>query len=239
MTIGSVTAARDTPDSESARTLEAPGIPDQPLLDEAAMRAVEAERARIARELHDSVGQLLTAARLALGTEGTSPGVVASLLADAMTEVARICSTLEDDRNLQFGLGRSLQRLARRTDAIPDVRCTLTGDVRNASRNHAALQLYRIAQEAVNNAVRHSGATSISLDLSSDGGLTLVVSDNGRWAAPDRERPGRGLMNMSARATSIGAHLEFQKADGSGGTTVCVYAPVAAAVHDIRIPDSR
>jgi hypothetical protein len=204
---------------------------DEPLVHD----AVGVERDRIARELHDGVGQLITAARLLVEGNAANAPLVSSLLADAASELTRICSSLDTVSALRSGLGRALSELANRTSVLPGVMCTFACSRMISDQDHLALQVYRVAQEAVNNAVRHGCATELSIELGvTADDLALTVTDNGRWSAKDDTIEHRGLLNMKARAADVGGTLHIRPGDDSARTSVTFTLPRRAPASTTR-----
>ena len=194
--------------------------------------AVDAERARIGQDLHDSVGQLLTAVRLLGEGLAAQPGLdgpscetarrIAALASDALAEVRQVSRGVAAPPALEGGVEAALAALAARVDALGAVRCVFEtpGGVVVADPD-AALQVYRVVQEATTNALRHAGATAIRVVLGRDAGRVVVeVHDDGAGGAVPGGRPGTlGLDGMARRARSVGAGLTVRDRDG-GGTTV-------------------
>ncbi|WP_101524574.1 sensor histidine kinase [Nocardioides houyundeii] len=198
-----------------------------------ALAAQEAERSRIAQELHDGVGQSLTAVLLELGAisgPGRAPaepalarireGVRASL--DEVRSVARHLRphVLED-----LGLRSALAALTNDLFTTGDVlvrRGILPG--LPALPDDVELVVFRVAQEALTNVARHARARTVELALSTVGEqLVLVVADDGRGIPPDAA--GTGLRGMHERAALIGARLHVGRRDG-GGTVVELRVPL-------------
>jgi two-component system sensor histidine kinase UhpB len=189
----------------------------------------EAERLRIAQELHDQIGQELTAVLLSLArVESRAPP---SLKDDVILVQEAVRSSLENVRQIaielrpealdDLGLDSALAVLCERFAERTGLRIT-----ENISPELPALPpeielvLYRVAQEALTNVVRHSGADEATLDLEYHGGaLALTVSDGGR-GLPAGYTPGTGMRGMRERATLIGAHLTIEPRSGSGGCRV-------------------
>jgi two-component system, NarL family, sensor histidine kinase UhpB len=189
-----------------------------------ALAAQEGERLRVARELHDELGQTLTAA--ALRAEGAAAADGAQ--AQALTEIAQV---------LQQSLGE-VRRIARelRPEALDDlglVNAVITLCTRVASHagtwierefaadlpalgSEADLVVYRVAQEALTNALRHGQATRITVALTRDGDdVVLRVRDDG-CGLPEPLREGNGIAGMRERAMLIGARLELHGAPDHG-----------------------
>jgi two-component system sensor histidine kinase UhpB len=189
-----------------------------------AIETREGERRRIGQELHDEIGQRLTGILLQL--EGAivhaSPPTRAELVGvqhlarSTLDEIGRIAWQLRPGILDDLGLVPALEALV---DGLPDDvrRCVQLHAERPPSlRPEVELALYRIAQEALTNALRHAQATRVRIDLSArDGSICLVVGDNGRgFSVSDGEGP--GLRGMRERALLIGARLEFDTLPGAG-----------------------
>jgi signal transduction histidine kinase len=193
--------------------------------------AVEAERQRIAWELHDSAKQRVHAAHLvlsALDGRTDSQEIVEHVLAelraataDMDTSVAELRAPL-DGRPVDQLLRDRARELALASSAAIEVRGALP-DLPPLVATHA----YRIATEALTNAVRHSGASQISLDLGADrDALWIVVRDDGA-GLPDEARPGsHGLPSMRNRAETIGAELDLARGPDGRGTVVTLSLPL-------------
>jgi signal transduction histidine kinase len=219
--------------------------------DRARMRALateviaagDRERAALARELHDSTAQRLAALLLQLSaaTRDCTDPVLADRLADArdaaqeLTEEVRLLSHTVHPRVLDdLGLAAALQKLARDSaagtgvDVDVDVPMPLT-DSRALPHGVAAV-LYRVAQEAVRNAMRHGAPHRVSLVLRSDGRVVrLEVRDDGRGfdlADAERRRPGMGLSSMRERLALVDGWLDISTAVGDG-TTLAASVPLA------------
>lgn len=208
--------------------------------------AVLEERARLARDLHDSVTQsvfslgMLARAAQTQYTRGV-PALggtldrIGTLSQDALSEMRALLFELRPTALAEEGLGVALERLvaalrARTETAIEFVRST---EARPAP--DAELALFRIAQEAIGNAIKHAGATRITAALAHiDERLLLTVRDDGRGfdpAAPYVEPQGgqsggMGLRSMRERAASAGVKLSIASTPGAG-TTVRAEADVA------------
>jgi two-component system sensor histidine kinase UhpB len=197
-----------------------------------ALAAQEGERARVARELHDEVGQTLTA--VALRAERAAGA--ASLESEALSEIAEtVLQSLEDVRRIgrelrpealdDLGLVSALIALCLRVGRQAGVRVlrdlewqlpTLSSEVE--------LVIYRVAQEALTNAVRHAQGKEVKVSLTrAAGGVVLVVSDDGR-GLPEQTSEG-GLAGMRERALLIGADLETRSVSGRG-TEIVLSVPL-------------
>lgn len=200
----------------------------------AALRAQEEERARVARDLHDEVNQSLTGLllRLEAAREAAPPeleGELAetkALANQAMTELLSLARQLRptalDDLGLVAAIGGQVEQLGR---GDIDARLEVEGDFSDLG-DDAQLVVYRVAQEALSNAARHSGAKRIEVRLrrTPDGGVLLDVADDGRGFAFDESERGLGIGGMRERALLVGGELAIESRPGHG-TTVHLTVP--------------
>jgi signal transduction histidine kinase len=207
------------------------------------IQAGDRERATLARELHDSTAQSLAALLLELSVlagENTDPR-----LEERITRVRAIVSDVLDDVRLlahtghprvldDLGLVAALQLLARESVQRSNVNVTYAGPAKVDGLDGAsASALYRIAQEAVGNAIRHARAESVAVRLR-DGAsdMELEISDDGIGFAADeveRRRPGMGLFTMRERAALVGGRLLVKSSNGKGTHVVALVPRVAAS----------
>lgn len=200
------------------------------------LAAQEAERLRIAQELHDQVGQELTAVLLGLArVEARVPDElradvveVQSAVRGSLEEVRQIAIELRpealDDLGLESALAVLCERLTERFGLR--VRQHLDAQLPALSPD-AELVVYRVAQEALTNVARHSGAKEAELTLApEDGGLALTVTDDGS-GLPAGHTPGTGIRGMRERATLIGAALTIDGNPAGEGCRVRLTIPVA------------
>lgn len=186
--------------------------------------AQESERVELARDLHDEIGQRLTALLLQLDYLAAEAPDLGADAVDAARENAR--GTLEEVRRLakrlrpevldELGLPTALRDLGERfaSHAGFDVTCTVQRGLPEVGRE-VELVLYRVAQESLTNVVRHASAHSVAVDLSArDGCLSLLVADDGIGIGVDAE--GAGIKGMRERAVLIGARLSISELDPRG-----------------------
>jgi signal transduction histidine kinase len=193
------------------------------------------ERGRLARELHDAVSQRLfsiraharAASALVSSDSERAAGeisAIAELGAQAHAELRAVIDGLMPPE--LDGLAASLRRyaaLASKAHGIPvEVRASETGELDGA----VAAAAFRVAQEALHNALRHSGASSVKVSLSrTPRRMTLTVADDGTGFDPSLASGGLGLASMRERAASAGGVLRVRSAPGSG-TEVRLVVPV-------------
>jgi two-component system sensor histidine kinase UhpB len=201
----------------------------------AALNAQEEERARVARDLHDEVNQALTGLllRLEAAREKAPPELAAELaeiraLANqAMQELLSLARQLRptalDDLGLRAALAGHVTELERQgaVDADFEVDGTL-GDL----PPNVQLVVYRVAQEALSNAVRHAEAEHVDVRLGREGDtVTLAVADDGRGFTFDRIGTGLGIGGMRERALLVGGDLQVESRPGEG-TRIQLRVPI-------------
>jgi two-component system sensor histidine kinase UhpB len=199
----------------------------------AALHAQEEERARVARELHDEVNQSLTGLLLRLEAvrEEAPPELepeiaeTRALASQAMHELLSLARQLRptalDDLGLAAAIAGQVEQVKRSGLAAE---LTAEGDFANLE-DDVQLVLYRVAQEALTNAARHSEAQQIAVSLRrSDHGVELTVSDDGRGFAFEQSERGLGIGGMRERALLVGAELTIESRPGHG-TTVRLLVP--------------
>ncbi|WP_327420552.1 HAMP domain-containing sensor histidine kinase [Streptomyces sp. NBC_01230] len=202
-----------------------------------ALSAQEAERHRIAQELHDEIGQTLTAVLLELKrvADHVPPAVreelhqVQETTRASLDEIRRIARRLRPGVLEELGLTSALKALANEfTGSALTVRHHIDADLPPMSRD-TELVLYRVAQESLTNAARHAGARRVELTVRrTPAGVELRVRDDGRGinGAPE----GAGISGMRERALLIGADLSLD-ATRDGGTEVRLTVPTSRRSH--------
>ncbi len=216
-------------------------IAERKRLERAVLEIGERERRSIGHDLHDGLGQHLTGTALAVQMlanrlESFHPAEAA----EARKAVAFIERAIDQTRELAKGLlgaevepdalVAALSELAASAQDRFRLACVFTcEDEINLEGNGTASHVYHIAQEALRNAARHSGASRVDIVLAADeGGISLRVSDNGRGLPPAGARAeGLGLRIMAHRAALIGA--QFAVGAPPGGGTVVSCGRIAAA----------
>ncbi|WLW51767.1 sensor histidine kinase [Streptomyces sp. YU58] len=200
-----------------------------------ALSAQERERHRIAQELHDEVGQTLTAVLLQLKrVADRAPGELREEVGQAqeatragLDEIRRIARRLRPGVLDELGLSSALRSLAAEfTTHGLTVRHQIAGDLPPLTEE-SELVLYRVAQEGLTNTARHAAADRAEIRLRPVAdGVELLVRDNGRGVGGAPE--GAGISGMRERALLIGAVLSVGDAPG-GGTDVRLSVPLTAA----------
>ena len=194
------------------------------------LRAQEEERKRLARDLHDEVNQALTAMLLRLSAVSQdAPAGLAAELAEirllangAMRELIQLARQLRPAALDDHGLVPALEGQVRRFSEHTGIEVGLSMDQSAASLpEDRQTVVYRVAQEALNNVARHSGAGRVDLALGpANGVLELRVRDDGQGFELDGVELGLGLNGMAERARLVGGSLSVDSRPGAGTSVV-------------------
>ena len=175
----------------------------------------ESERSRLAKELHDGVANQLLAVEMKLSTDGLTPQAM-ELLNESREQVRHVSHELLPPDFIHYSLDEILEQYSTQTDGLRKCAVTYTSTPQDADwsciSQTTAKEVFRITQEAVGNALKHSSASmiSIGLHLDENQNVMMVVSDNGSKAVPESSGAGGiGMTTMQQRAKAIGASLDF------------------------------
>lgn len=199
------------------------------------LAAQEAERLRVARELHDEIGQTLTAVvlqaeRAAEGDPAAAPrelARVAEAVHGSLDEVRRIARELRPEALDDLGLVNALIALCSRVNAQdgPQIRRVLDGRLPPLPPE-IELVIYRVAQESLTNALRHAEATTATVTLALESEMVnLTIEDDGHGMPADLPDETVGIAGMRERALLVGGRLSIESPSG-GGTRVNLRVPV-------------
>jgi PAS domain S-box-containing protein len=207
------------------------------------MSAQEAERARVARELHDGIGQEIAllgiqmrraATSAAAGSDSIHAGMqkLCTNLTAIGLHVSRLSHQLHSSELEYLGLSVAITKLCREFSDQYSIK--LICECRNIPtklNNDVALTFLRVVQESLHNIAKHSGASEVQVEISgASGELTLAVRDNGVGFIVQQSKaaPGLGLISMRERVHLIGGEFVIDSAPGAG-TRIWVQAPSTAA----------
>ena len=176
------------------------------------------ERERLIHELHDGFGSQLVAARVHAQREGLSQDETVKIFNECIADLHLIVDVMKDDVlslhdalvDLRFRLDRRLQSSA--------VKLSVNLDVKTIPplSQEAIIQILRIVQEAISNAIQHSGATEVALNaVYSNQQLLVAISDNGKGFNLSNQLSGNGVRNMRRRAHEIGAQFDLKSGHGA------------------------
>jgi signal transduction histidine kinase len=203
------------------------------------LMTAERERARWARELHDSVLQGLGSRRVSLSSalKSGDPKRLSSAVDEALAEMTRdidelraLISELRPATLDQLGLVAALEDLGERVGHGAEIELTADLEI-DSGRLDPELEtvVYRLAQEALNNIVKHAGAGGVLLQARSAANrLDLCISDDGQGFDPAEEHSGFGLAGMRERVELAGGELQIESGPGAG-TRVMASLPLASA----------
>ena len=202
--------------------------------------AQEEERSRIARNLHDDIGQRVASVSIALSGAKRMAGASEPLRAELGSLQQAVTSLSGELRDLSHdlhpgilehvGLVEALRARCDELAAVSKATCRL--DVSDSWRDvpdAAALCLYRVAQEALRNVERHAGALNVVVSLDQREGLiSMQVVDDGRGFTPGRKPQGLGLLSLNERVGLLGGNLTV-KSHAGNGTTLSVTLPMGVS----------
>ncbi len=206
----------------------------------AVLDAEEKERRRIAGDLHDGVGQLLSAALLNLKefnkkagqnleiSGKTSVEDAIKMVADSYDEMRSISHQMMPNALVKFGLVSAVREFINKIDGnVIRIILSVNG-LEDRLESQKETMLYRVIQESVNNVIKHAKATQMSIQLSQDAsGITLAIEDNGVGFDPltvDWNASGLGLKNMRDRLELLNGELEIDSKVGRG-TSLIIFVP--------------
>jgi len=210
--------------------------------------AQETERRRIARDLHDGVGQILSGVKfklesLAGGSSACKSGAgqileVSSSLNKAIAEIRRVSENLMPSELENLGLVPALRTLCRDFKASGVSLKLRVGRLPEKIAPELALTLFRVTQEALNNISKHSRANRVFVSLIKKGAFFLLsISDNGRGVSPGNKQyqsgKGLGLLSMRERAENLGGSFELLSAR-KAGTYITVRVPTVVPARSRR-----
>jgi len=201
---------------------------------------VEAERHRIATDLHDELGGLFSTLKLKinqLGYVGQNEQIVAEsrdIIDSGIVSVRRISHAMTPPGLEMFGLADAMESLCQKNNSPQlGVEFDFAPNFPRLEKK-VELGIYRMAQELINNAIRHSGASKIILSLThSEKDVCFQFEDNGKGFDLGilQERKGLGLKNIEARANHIHASIEWHSAPGKGLLTI-VKVPLESNLYE-------
>ncbi len=202
---------------------------------QAVLEAEERERIRIARDLHDGVGQTLAAARMTLGNYVSQKKIESSemqnsldLLEDSIKEIREISHNMMPSSLTKFGLSSALKQFTNKINALGKIEIELQIiGFKERFDEKIELVLYRIIQEIISNIIKHAEAKKVNIELvRHDQELILIVEDNGcGFDTANTENHGIGLKNIATRVEYLNGNINFDSSIGKG-TSVVIEIPL-------------
>ncbi len=220
-------------------------ISDQRRLEQEVLKISDHERRRIGQDLHDGLGQMLTGIGLMSQSLRKKLEREHSGLADQAAEITRLIREADEyAKNLSRGLlpvdfevrglVTSMERLAANAERLFGISCTFREENPPVFHDSSVVEhLFRIAQEAISNAVKHGRASKVSLELySNEEFASLRVFDNGKGFAGNwHDKKGSGMDIMQFRAQLIGANLDVRNMEDGGAELYCILPRTEAMYH--------
>lgn len=190
------------------------------------------ERQRIVRDMHDGIGGQLLGLMMQLRGGGVEPKQVEEGLQSSIADLRLIVDSMDSAEGSLAETLRSFEHRARAQVEAAGIAFNVSHGLEEGKPGpgpRPTLQILRILQEAVTNAMRHSGATEIALDSDEDneGNIRIIIRDNGKGIAAD-VKGGRGLISMRSRAETVGGVLEVQS--NERGTSLLLEIPKSGGV---------
>lgn len=214
-------------------------IRQQDMATRAVLEAEEKERQRIARDLHDGVGQMMSAVKLNLSSFRTDINSndttlqekfenIFSLVDDSCREVRSVSHNMMPNALLKAGLAQAVREFLHKLDT-PALKVNLyTEGLEHTIDNNTEIMLYRVIQECVNNVIKHAQAFRLDISIIKDEHEILVtIEDNGKgFDHTDKNKPeGIGLKNINSRVAYLKGIVEFDSKPGKG-TVVTISIPL-------------
>jgi len=211
----------------------------QDLATKAIISAEENERRRIAAELHDGVGQMMSAAKMNLSAieneisfkddaQKNSFDKVIGMIDESCKEVRSVSHQMMPNALLKSGLANAVKEFIEKIDSrIIKINLYSEGLNERLETNTETV-LYRVIQECVNNVIKHSGANNLDISLIKDAdGIAATVEDNGRgFDTGDKQKfEGIGLKNINSRVAFLKGTVDFDSSPGKG-TLVAIHVPI-------------
>jgi signal transduction histidine kinase len=185
----------------------------------AMLRGQDQERERIAQDLHDRLGGTLAALKMSLRKPGNKVGDDdMEILNDAVQEVRSIAHNLSSGVMQKYGLNQAINQLKSTIEKSGGLKFQVFLHPKISVLGQGiAIELYRVVQELVNNTIKHSGATEVSLQTNFDGEtFNLIYEDNGKGFDPKKVKSGIGLENIKARVKRMNGSLHIDAEKGRG-----------------------
>ena len=195
---------------------------------QAMMKGQEDERSRLARDLHDGVGGLLSGVRLSMSTmkgnmflpeeSARSFEKVLAQLDQSITELRRVSHNMMPEALIKYGLKEALENYCENLDASGNVRVQLqTYGMEERMEQSTEIVIYRIVQELLNNVLKHAGADFVLVQLVREGErFSLTVEDNGKGFDSSLVKGGSGIANIKARIDYLNGSMDITSKPGEG-----------------------
>jgi signal transduction histidine kinase len=209
-------------------------IRQQDIASKAILEAEDNERRRIAGDLHDSVGQILSAVKINLsslqsnikGENSARYENIMNMVDSACKEVRAISHNMMPNSLLRSGLVAAIKEFISQIDAdVLKVQLETTG-LNQRLDHHTEMVLYRVMQECVNNVIKHAQASILDIQIiKDDEGISVMIEDNGIGFDTTQQNEGIGLANLKTRIDFLKGQIDIQSALGKG-TLVAIFVGI-------------
>jgi two-component system, NarL family, sensor kinase len=227
-------------EAQNKLALQKEVLHQQEIATKAVLEAEEKERQRIARDLHDGVGQVMSAAKMNLSAFENELNFkdehqkmqfekVINLVDEGCKEVRHVSHQMMPNALLKAGLSSAIKEFIDKIDSKTLKVNLYTEGLNERLDNNIETVLYRVIQECVNNVIKHSGANILEISLIKDiDGISATVEDNGKGfdSKLNINNEGIGLKNIRTRIEYLKGTVDFDSAEGKG-TLVAIHVPVA------------
>lgn len=192
------------------------------------LQGQEKERERLSREMHDGLGPLLTSLKMMIQRLDLLPEdkqKVKQTLDETISEVRRMTFNLMPQALVDFGVGAALDNLVKMTSKASGIKMSYVYSMKDARLpNSINIGLYRIAQEAINNSLKHSGASEIKMSLTEfEDRISFYFKDDGHGFDVNKSYPGSGLLNIKERCRILNGSVHIES--GKQGTEIEIDIP--------------
>jgi signal transduction histidine kinase len=225
---------------QQEKKLQVEVIKQQDLATKAVIAAEENERKRIAADLHDGVGQMMSAAKMNLSAfesdisfkdqvQKLSFEKIIGLVDESCKEIRSVSHQMMPNALLKSGLASAIKEFIDKIDNRVIKINLYTEGLNERLDSNIETVLYRVIQECVNNVIKHSGANSLDISLIKDAdGIAATIEDNGKgFDVNDKEKfSGIGLKNITSRIEFLKGTVDFDSSAGKG-TLVAIHVPLA------------
>ncbi len=210
---------------------------------QAVLKSQEDERKRIARDLHDSLGMMLTAAQRQFeiaSLEGNSETSEAftkanNIMTDANTEVRKVAHSMMSISLERFGLKEALEDLFQEIESSTEISINRSYHLEFDLSKEDQREVFRVVQELVNNTIKHAGASEITFELNTASKqCTMSFQDNGKGFDLNKKGLGIGFKNIYSRTDILKGKLKVQSKLGEGSIFHLVFPPGKAKPSDLQ-----
>ncbi|RXK62755.1 tetratricopeptide repeat protein [Lacibacter luteus] len=217
-------------------------LKQQELATSLVLEAEEKERSRIAKDLHDGVGQMMSAARMNLSSfyndlslpdteQNKSLKNIIQLVDESCKEVRAVSHSMTPAALLSKGLPQTLEEIASRISTNDFALHFYSEGFNDRPDSNTETILFRVIQECINNAIKHAQATTLDISLIKDhDGISVTIEDNGKGFTynPAKATEGIGLNNIHSRIQFLKGSIDIDSAPGRG-TLIAIHIPTEAA----------